>query len=103
MVGASTFVTRIAVMDATLPLSEIKARLSQIVDGIERDHHRVVLTRNGRAAAVLLSPEDLEALEDTVDLLSHPTALDEIRHAQEELARGEFVSADDLRATYLGE
>lgn len=91
------------VMDSTLPLSEIKARLSEIVDGIERDHHRVVLTRNGRAAAVLLSPEDLDALEDTVELLSDPAALDEIRHAQEELARGELVTADELRARYLGE
>jgi PHD/YefM family antitoxin component YafN of YafNO toxin-antitoxin module len=52
---------------------------------------------------VLLSPEDLDALEDTVELLSDPAALDEIRHAREELARGESVTADELRARYLGE
>lgn len=89
------------VMDSTLPLSEIKAHLSEIVDGIERDHQRVVLTRNGRAAAVLLSPEDLDALEDSIELLSHPTALDEIRHAQEQVARGDVVTAEELRRRYL--
>jgi prevent-host-death family protein len=40
--------TRIMVMsDTTLPLSEIKKRLSEIVDGVESTHDRVVLTRNG--------------------------------------------------------
>ncbi|MGH9301920.1 MAG: type II toxin-antitoxin system Phd/YefM family antitoxin, partial [Acidimicrobiales bacterium] len=38
----------------------------------------MVLTRNGRPAAVLVSPDDLEALEDTLDLLSDPQALKEI-------------------------
>jgi len=36
----------------TLPLAEIKKRLSEIVDGVEQRHDRVVLTRNGRPAAV---------------------------------------------------
>ena len=55
------------VMSETLPLAEIKAHLSEIVDRVEREHDRVVLTRNGRPAAVIMSPADLEALEDTLD------------------------------------
>lgn len=95
-------VTIILVMSETLPLAEIKARLSEIVDLVEQEHERVVLTRNGRPAAVLLSPDDLEALEDTLDLLSDPAALEEIRHGREEVSRGDTISADDLRAKYLG-
>ena len=61
--------TRIMVMsDVTLPLSEIKKRLSEIVDGVEQRHDRVVLTRNGRPAAVILSPDDLESLEETLEI-----------------------------------
>src|SRR4030067_788928 len=60
------------VMDRTLPLANGKAHLSEIVDQVESGHDRVILTRNGRPAAVILSPDDLEALEETLDLLSRP-------------------------------
>jgi antitoxin YefM len=87
--------------DVTLPLAEIKKRLSEIVDGVEQRHERVVLTRNGRPAAVILSPEDLEALEETLEILSDPKAVREIRKAEAELDRGDVMTADQLRAKYL--
>jgi len=93
--------TTIVVMSETLPLAEIKAHLSEIVDRVEREHERIVLTRNGRPAAVILSPDDLEALEDTLDLLSDPTALRDIAAARKDLAEGRVVSADQLRAAHL--
>lgn len=89
------------VMSDTLPLAEIKARLSEIVDRVEREHERVVLTRNGRPAAVIMSPADLEALEETLELLSDPHALKQIRAAREDLAKGRVVSTEELRAKYL--
>ena len=89
------------VMEETLPLAEIKAHLSEIVDRVEQEHDRVVLTRNGRAAAVIMSPEDLEALEDTLELLSDPATLEEIDRARQDVARGKVVTAEELRAKYL--
>ena len=91
----------IMVMSETLPLAEIKAHLSEIVDRVEHEHDRVVLTRNGRPAAVIMSPEDLEALEDTLELLSDPKARKEIGRAREEISRGRVVTAESLRAKYL--
>lgn len=85
----------------TLPLAEIKAHLSEIVDRVEDHHERVTLTRNGRPAAVLISPTDLAALEDTLELLSDPVALAEIEKARKEIARGKGITADELRARYL--
>jgi prevent-host-death family protein len=93
--------TVILVISKTLPLAEIKARLSEIVNRVEREHERVVLTRNGRPAAVILSPADLEALEDTLKLLSDRRAVEEIRAARDEIAKGRSVSAEELRAKYL--
>jgi prevent-host-death family protein len=87
--------------DLTLPLAEIKKRLSEIVDGVEQKHDRVVLTRNGRPAAVLLSPDDLESLEETLAILSNPAGLQEIREAESEIDNGDVVTADQLRAKYL--
>lgn len=93
--------TMILVMSETLPLAEIKAHLSEIVDRVEREHQRVVLTRNGRPAAVIMSPDDLDALEDTLELLSDPKALKEIKAARADVAKGRLVSAEELRAKYL--
>ena len=95
-------VTMIVVTSETLPLAEIKAHLSEIVDRVEREHDRVVLTRNGRPAAVILSPQDLEALEDTLDLLSDPGAMAEIEASRGDRAAGRVFDAAHLRARYLG-
>ena len=89
------------VMDKTIPLASVKAHLSEIVDRVEAEHDRVILTRNGRAAAVIMSPDDLEALEETLDLLSSPGALEEIQAAREELERGSYFAAAELRAHFL--
>jgi antitoxin YefM len=94
--------TRIMVMsDVALPLAEIKKRLSEIVDGVERRHDRVVLTRHGRPAAVIISPDELESLEETLDLLSDPNSMREIREADAAVEAGEIVTADELRGKYL--
>jgi antitoxin YefM len=93
--------TRILVMSETLPLAEIKAHLSEIVDRVEGQHERVTLTRHGRPAAVLISPDDLEALEDTLELLADPAARAEIERARREISEGKGIRADELRARYL--
>jgi prevent-host-death family protein len=87
--------------DSTLPLAEVKKRLSEMVDRVEHHHERVVLTRRGRPAAVLVSPDDLESLEETLDILSTPGALEEIRKGQAEIDSRRFVSGDELRGKYL--
>jgi prevent-host-death family protein len=87
--------------DVVLPLAEIKKRLSEIVDGVEGRHDRVVLTRHGRPAAVILSPDELESLEATLELLSDSEAMREIRAAETAVRSGRVVSADELRRKYL--
>jgi antitoxin YefM len=93
--------TIIVVMSDVLPLAEVKAKFSEMVDRVEQQHDRITITRNGRPAAVLLSADDLAALEDTLELLSDPTAMAEIERARREVAAGNTVSADEIRAKYL--
>jgi antitoxin YefM len=69
-------------------LADVKNRLSEVVERIEREHGRVVITKHGRAAAVILSVEDLESLEETLAILSNPALMDEIREAERDVARG---------------
>lgn len=59
------------------------------------------MTRNGRPVAVLMSADDLAALEDTLELLSDPTAMADIAQARLDVVAGNVVSATDLRAKYV--
>lgn len=93
--------TMILVMSDTLPLAEVKAKFSEMVDRVETQHDRITVTRNGRPAAVLMSPDDLASLEDTLELLSNPTAMAELELARNEVAAGTTVTAAELRAKYL--
>ena len=88
-------------MPETLPLAKIKAHLSEIVDRIEREHERILLTRHGRPAAVIMSPDDLASLEGTLELLSDPQARAAIEAGRQDLAEGSTVTAEELRAKYL--
>lgn len=89
--------TRIMVMSEILPLSSVKAHLSELVDRVEGEHDRVVVTRNGRPAAVLISHEDLEGLEETLAALSDPDLMQQIRQSEAAAAGGDVVSLDELR------
>jgi antitoxin YefM len=74
-----------------------KAELSALLDRVQATHERVTITRNGHAAAVLISPEDLESLEETLDVLSSPETLRQLREARAEVDRGEGLDENQLR------
>ena len=82
----------------TLPLSQVKARLSEIAEEVERTHQRVNITRNGRSYVVLISAEDLESLEATLELLSDPDAQARVAQAQTDLAAGQQTTDTQLAA-----
>jgi antitoxin YefM len=76
---------------STEPLRVVRDHLSEVIDRVEHQHERVVITRNGRAAAVLISPDDLEALEETLSVLTDAEALADIREADAAYARGDVT------------
>jgi antitoxin YefM len=77
------------------PLRTVRDHLSEFVDRVEHQHERIVLTRNGHAAAVLISPEDLAQMEETIDVLGDPQALADIREADQAYARGDVIRGVD--------
>ena len=76
-------------------LRAVRDHFSEVVDRVEFQHERVVVTRNGHAAAVLISPDDLAELEETLDVLSDAEALADIREADAAYARGDVVRGVD--------
>ncbi len=71
-----------------MSLADVKNRLSEVVDQLEREHGRVVITKHGRPAAVVMSVADLESLEETLDILDSEDLLADIRDGLAELAAG---------------
>lgn len=80
----------------TIPLSEAKAKLSEVADEVDRTHQRAHITRNGRAYVVLIAAEDLESLEATIELLSDPAAIRRIREAEDAVSRGDVTTAEEI-------
>jgi antitoxin YefM len=89
----------IMVMSETLPLATVKARFSEIVDRVARQQDRVIVTRNGQPAAVLVSTDDLERLEETLAIMSDRSLTAQIRASEKAAAAGDpGTGLDELRA-----
>jgi antitoxin YefM len=83
-----------------MSLADVKNRLSEVVDRLEREHGRVVITKHGHPAAVVISVEDLESLEETLDIMDNTHLLGDIRQSLTELAATEAeVLTKELAAT----
>jgi antitoxin YefM len=80
----------------TLPLSDVKARLSEIADEVGRTHERVHVTRNGREFVVLLSAEDLDSMEATIELLADEAVMGRVRQAEADVAKGDVTSGEEM-------
>ena len=76
-------------MAKILPISEVKARLPELVTGVEEREEQVVVTRNGRPAAMLVSYAEYEGLKETLDVLSDPELMKQIRQSLASIAAGE--------------
>ena len=85
-------------MTTVMPLGEVKAHLSELVGRTVHQHERVTVTVHGQPSAVLLAVEDLEALEETLAILSDPETVRRLSASDAELARGETVGSDELAA-----
>ena len=85
-------------IDASMALRDVKNRLSEVVDQVERQHDRVVITRHGKPAAVVISTDDLASLEETLEIVSLPKLIAQVRDSLAELAAGEaeVVSKADI-------
>lgn len=68
-----------------MSLADVKNRLSEVVDRLEREHGRVVITKHGHPAAVVISVEDLESLEETLDVMDNAALLTDIHQSLTEL------------------
>lgn len=83
-------------MSQVIPVTEARRRLLSLVDEVDDKYTRVDITKNGKVKATLVSPDYLDSLEETLYTLEH--SMKDIREAEVEIARGEFVTLEELEA-----
>ena len=78
-----------------MPFSEAKAHLSELADRVELQHDRILVTRNGRPSFVLVSPDDLESLEESLVILHDDELMESLRRSRTEAAEGKRLRLRD--------
>lgn len=80
----------------TLPLADVRNRLSALVDEVARTHDTVTITRNGVPTAVVVSADDYESIMETLALLNDPSDRERLAEAEESLATGDVTTGDEM-------
>ena len=81
----------------TLSTADARAGFSKLVESASTTHERFEVTRNGARAAVILGADDYDALVETIEVLSDPDAVGEVRRALADFESGGSVTADEMR------
>lgn len=80
----------------TISSTEARQNFAKVLEKVGESGARYTITINGRPKVTLINSEELEALQETLDILSDAEAMKRIRVAKKELAAGESISLDDL-------
>jgi len=80
-----------------VPFTEARARLTELLDEVEAREEHLVITRNGRPAAVVLSISEYDALAETLDILHDDETLAALRESERDVKAGRLTSLDDVR------
>lgn len=84
-------------MAKNVPFTEARARLTELLDDVNERHEHVVITRNGRPAAVVLSSEEYDALAETLEVLEDGEALEALGESEADVHAGRVYSLDEVR------
>ncbi len=83
-------------MAKVVPFTRARAELSELLDEVEARHEHVVVTRNGRPVAIVLSTEEWEAIEETLEILQDEEALEALRESEADVQAGRLTSLSEV-------
>lgn len=81
----------------TLSISQARAKIFDIAEEVQKPNNYFVLTEKGRAKVVIISAEEFDSMIETLDILSDPHALQDIKQAEEEYRRGEYITLGEFK------
>ena len=80
-----------------VPLTEARATLSDLLDLVQGEEEEIVITRNGKPVAVLVSAAAWESMEETIEILSDPELLADLEASEQDVQAGRVVSLDEVK------
>jgi prevent-host-death family protein len=80
-----------------IPFTEARAHLTELLDDVETRHEHVVITRKGRPAAVVISPDEWDAIEETLEVLQDEEVLVALRESEKDVKAGRLFTLDEVR------
>ena len=83
-------------MARTVPFTDARATLSDLLDLVEHEQEHVVITRKGKPVAIVMSVAEWESWEETIDVLSDPEAMEALRVSEEDVKAGRLVDLDEV-------
>ncbi len=86
---------------SVMPLAEVKARLSEVVNRVNGQHERVTVTVHGQPSAMIMSLDEVERLEETIAVLSDGELIRQLTDAEADIASGRVEGLDSLSAAML--
>lgn len=81
-----------------MPFTDARKELSKLIDEVSKDHEHVVITKQGRPKAVLMSADEFESWEETLELMADPKARRRIRKGLRDIAAGRVRPLEEVRA-----
>ena len=84
-------------MNNPIAISDARANLPKLVDDVSKNIDRVIITVNGDPKAVMLSLEELEALEETAEVLTIPRIKEDIKQSRRQIKKGQFIPLSALK------
>ncbi len=84
-------------MAKIVPFTEARANLTELLDAVEDKHEHVLITRNGRPSAVMLSADEYESLEETLEILQDKDLTQALHKSEDHIRAGRLTSLENLR------
>ena len=79
-------------------ISEARARLGEITSEVTRKGRRYIVTRAGQPVALIMSVDEFEGMQETIDILSDPQAMQGIRQGERDIRAGRVYRWEDVKA-----
>lgn len=80
----------------TLPFTDARKELSKLIDEVSKDHEHVVITKQGRPKAVLMSADEFEGWQETLEIMADPKARRAIRQGLRDIKAGRTRPLEDV-------
>lgn len=88
------------VISGTLPANVARTNFYQILDEVGNNLRRFIITHRGKAKAVVMPIEDVEAWEETLEILSDKKLMKDIKKSKIDCSRGNFITLEEIEKKY---